>query len=137
MGLRFNVILRGFDSLERRMAHASEEAKHAMAIQAAKDTEPFVPALTKSLANRTQVRGDTILYPGPYAHYLYVGKLFIDPNTRSAFAPYGATKVITGKDLQYNKTVHSRAQDHWFEASKAQNVKKWVRVAGRTVNHEF
>ncbi len=137
MGLKFDITARGFDVLGRRMARASDEAKHAMAIQAAKDTEPYVPALTKSLANRTQVRGDTIIYPGPYAHYLYVGKLFVDPNTRSAFAPYGATKVITGKDLKYGKKVHSKAQDHWFEASKAQNIDKWVRVAGRVIRHEF
>lgn len=137
MWLRFDIMVRGLDRLGLRMAHASNEARHAMAVQAAKDTEPFVPARAKSLANRTQVRGDTIIYPGPYAHYLYVGKLFIDPNTGSSFAPYGATKVITGKDLQYSKKVHSRARDHWFEASKAQNVKKWVRVAGRVVNHEF
>ena len=83
MGLRFDITIRGFDLLGQRMAHASNEAKHAMAIQAAKDTEQYVPALTKSLANRTRVEGDTIIYPGPYAHYLYVGKLFVDPNTGS------------------------------------------------------
>lgn len=137
MGLRFDITVHGFDLLGRRMAHASEEARHAMAIQAAKDTEPYVPARTKSLANRTQVRGDTIIYPGPYAHYLYVGKLFVDPNTRSIFAPYGATKVITGKDLEFSKTVHNKAQSHWFEVSKAQNIRKWVCVAGRVIRHEF
>lgn len=137
MGIRFDIRVRGIDRLGLRMAHASEKAKHAVAIQAAKDTEPFVPALTKSLANSTRVEGDTILYPGPYAHYLYIGKLFIDPNTGSAFAPLGASKKITGQDLKYNKSVHSKAQDHWFEASKAQNVEKWIRVAGRAVQHEF
>lgn len=137
MGLRFDITVHGVDRLGRRMAHASEEAKHAVAIQAARDTEPFVPALTKSLADRTRVEGDTIIYPGPYAHYLYIGKLFVDPNTGSPFAPYGAVKVITGTGLKYSKAVHSKAQDHWFEASKAQNVEKWIRVAGREIRHEF
>lgn len=136
-GLRFDIQIRGIDRLGLRMAHASEEAKHAIAIQAARDTEPFVPALTKSLANRTRVEGDTIIYPGPYARFLYHGKVMIDPNTGSTFAPYGATKVVTGRDLEYNKTVHSKAQDHWFEASKAQNIQKWIRVSGRTIQHEF
>lgn len=137
MGLRFDVTVRGIDRLGRLMARASEEAKHAVVVQAAKDTEPFVPARTKSLANRTRVEGDTIIYPGPYAHYLYIGKLFVDPNTGSAFAPRGASKVITGTNLKYNRTVHSKAQDHWFEASKAQNIEKWIRVAGRAIQHEF
>lgn len=136
-GFRFDITIRGLDRLSRRMERASEEARHAAAVQAAKDTEPFVPARTKSLANRTRVEEDTIIYPGPYAHYLYIGKLFVDPNTGSAFAPLGASKVITGTKLQYNKTVHRQAQDHWFEASKAQNIEKWVRVAGRAVQHEF
>lgn len=136
-GLVFDITVRGFDRLGRMMARASEEAKHAVAIQAAKDTEPFVPALTKSLANRTRVEGDTIIYPGPYARFLYNGKVMIDPNTGSTFAPYGATKVVTGRDLKYNKAVHSKAQDHWFEASKAQNIEKWIRVAGRAIQHEF
>lgn len=137
MKLRFDITIRGMDLLGRRMAHASKEAKHAMAVQAAKDTEPFVPARTKSLANRTKVIDDTIIYPGPYAHYLYIGKLFVDPNTGSAWAPSGATKVITGTNLQYSKSVHKKAQDHWFEASKAQNIEKWIRVAGRDIQHEF
>ncbi len=137
MGLRFGVEILGLNRLGRRMARASAEARHAVVVQAAKDTEPFVPARTKSLANRTQVLGDTILYPGPYARYLYHGKLMVDPRTGSAFAPLGATKAVTGIRLHYSKRVHSKAQDHWFEASKAQNKEKWIRVAGRAVRHEF
>lgn len=137
MGLTLRIRVNGIDRLGRRMAHASERATHAMAIQMAKDTEPYVPAMTKSLSNRTRVEGNTIIYPGPYAHYLYKGKLFVDPRTRSAWAPYGATKVITGKDLNISQAVHSKAQSHWFEASKAQNKEKWVRVAGRVIQHEF
>lgn len=145
MGLIFDVTVRGVDRLGMRMAHASREARHAVAVQAAKDTEPYVPARAKNLANRsgprltdaTKVEDDTIIYPGPYAHYLYIGKLFIDPDTGSSWAPAGAHKVITGTDLDIKKSVHSKAQDHWFEASKAQNVEKWIRVAGRAMQHEF
>lgn len=135
--VRFTIRTSNFDKIAEKMARASPQATHAMAIQMAKDTEPFVPARTKSLANRTRVDDDTIIYPGPYAHFLYKGKLFIDPNTGSPFARYGATKVITGRDLQYSKAVHSQAQSHWYEASKALNRKKWVRVAGRVVSRYF
>lgn len=135
--LKFDIRIRGINQLRSRMANASEQAKHAMAVQMAKDTEPYVPARTKSLANRTQVDGDTIIYPGPYARFLYNGKLMIDPKTGSSYAQKGATKVVTGTDLNISTAVHSKAQSHWFEASKAENVKKWVRVAGRVTQREF
>lgn len=119
------------------MRLAGSGAEHAIALQIAKDTEPYVPARTKSLANRTIVTGDTVVYPGPYARFLYNGKLMIDPKTGSAWAPKGASKEVTGKDLNISQKVHSKAQSHWFEASKAQNLPKWRRVAGRVIKRDF
>lgn len=140
-GVKFTVdtkrFARDLKRVDQRMRFAGEGAEHALAFQMAKDTEPYVPALTKSLANRTIVRDDTITYPGPYARFLYNGKLMIDPNTGSAWAPKGATKVVTGKDLNISTAVHGKAQSHWFEASKAQNLPKWRNVAGRAMQREF
>lgn len=140
-GVRFTVdtkkFARDLKRVDQRMRFAGKGAEHALAIQMAKDTEPFVPALTKSLVNRTIVQDDTIIYPGPYARFLYNGKLMIDPNTGSPWAPKGATKVVTGKDLNISTAVHSKAQAHWFEASKAQNLPKWRNVAGRAMQREF
>lgn len=115
------------------LRNASNKAQHAVAIQAQKDTSPYVPALTGSLDQRTRVDENQIIYPGPYARYLYYGKLMIDPATGSSYAPKGATKVLTDKNLVFNKAMHSQAQDHWFEASKAENMDKWLRVAGKAV----
>ena len=115
------------------LRNASNKAQHAVAIQAQKDTSPYVPALTRSLDRRTRVDENQIIYPGPYARYLYYGKLMVDPATGSSYAPKGATKVLTDKNLVFNKAMHSQAQDHWFEASKAENMDKWMRVAGKAV----
>ena len=115
------------------LRNASDKAQHAVAIQAQKDTSPYVPALTGSLDQRTRVEENQIIYPGPYARYLYYGKLMVDPATGSSYAPKGATKVLTDKNLVFNKAMHSQAQDHWFEASKAENMGKWLRVAGKAV----
>lgn len=136
------------ERVDKRMRFAGRGTKHILAVQMAKDTEPYVPALTKSMANRVhpdhprltdsvQVNDDTIIYPGPYARFLYYGKLMIDPKTGSSWATKGATKVVTGKDLNISQTVHGKAQSHWFEASKAQNLEKWKRVAGRAMRFEF
>lgn len=79
------------------------------------------------------VNENQIIYPGPYARYLYYGKLMVDPATGSSYAQKGATKVLADKNLVFNKAMHSKAQDHWFEASKAENMNKWLRVAGKAV----
>lgn len=133
----FTMKTEGFSDIARRMAGIAPRAEHIVAIQMAKDTEQYVPARTKSLSNRTRVSGDTIIYPGPYARFLYYGKLMIDPKTGSPFATKGATKVVTGKDLNISQAVHGKAQSHWFEASKAQNLDKWKRVAAKAVKNEF
>lgn len=115
------------------LRNASDRAQTAVAIQAQKDTSPYVPALTGSLDQRTRVDENQIIYPGPYARYLYYGKLMVDPETGSSYAQKGATKVLTDKDLVFNKAMHSQAQSHWFEASKAENFEKWIRIADKAV----
>lgn len=138
-GVKFTVKTKGFKKLERRIRRTGKGAGHLLALQMVKDTEPYVPARTKSLANRTIVTGDTIVYPGPYARFLYYGKLMVDPDTGRPWAPKGATKVLDpgGRDLNISTAVHSKAQAHWFEASKAQNLPKWKRVAEKVVKREF
>ena len=107
---------------------SNDRAEHAVAVQMEKDTRPFVPALTGSLMNRTRVDGNTVIYPGPYARFLYYGKVMVDPDTGSPFAQKGAVKVVTDRNLVFNRSVNPQAQAHWFESSKAQNLEKWLRV---------
>lgn len=135
--LTFRVQSDGMAPLKAALARGAEKAEQAVAIQAAADTRPFVPAKTLSLANRTIVRGKLIIYPGPYARYLYHGKLMVSPTTGSSYAKKGETKELTDVDLKFDKTVHKLAQAHWFEASRGKNIGKWLRVAGRAVNDEL
>lgn len=135
--LKFNVHTSGLDSLREKVSSASDKAAHIVAMQVRKDTLPYVPALTGSLDKRTRVDGGEIIYPGPYARYLYFGKLMVDPATGSSYAQKGSTKVLTDKNLVFNKAMHGQAQSHWFEASKAENLEKWVRVADKAVKHDL
>ena len=133
--LKFKVDVQGWDGVKEKVASLATQAEHAVANQVMKDTIPFVPAKNLMLAGpKTRVIGNTILYEGPYARYLYFGKLMVDPDTGSAWASKGKTKVLTDKNLVFNTTVHSQAQSHWFEASKAQNLDKWLRVAQNAVD---
>lgn len=135
--LKFSVHTSGLSVIPERLKAASEKAEHTVAIQVQKDTSPNVPFLTGSLDQRTRVDGSEVIYPGPYARYLYHGKVMVDPETGSAYAPKGGTKVVTDKDLVFNKAMHSQAQAYWFEASKAENMDKWLRVADKAVKRDI
>ena len=131
--LKISVDTSGIDAIKDRLWRGADDAERILAQQIAKDTSPFVPALTGSLDERTIVTGSNVVYPGPYARFLYYGKVMVDPNTGSTFAPKGGSKVTTDRNLVFNKSVHPQAQDHWFEASKAQNLDKWKEVARKAV----
>lgn len=133
MSLKFTVDVTGMDEVKRQLARACSRAENVLAQQVMKDTRLFVPALTASLAQRTRAVGNEVIYPGPYARFLYYGKVMVDPATGSTYAPKGGHKVVTDRNLVFNTTMHPQAQAHWFEASKAQNIEKWVRVADKAV----
>lgn len=135
--LKFSVHTSGLSVIPERLKAASEKAEHTVAIQVQKDTSPYVPFLTGSLDQRTRVDGSEVIYPGPYARYLYHGKVMVDPETGSAYAQKGGTKVVTDKNLVFNKAMHSQAQAYWFEASKAENMDKWLRVADKAVKRDI
>lgn len=135
MGLSFTVDTSGMTAIKETIETASERAEHILAIQVEKDTIPFVPMREGDLTRRTRVIGSDIIYPGPTSKYLYFGKLMVDPNTGSSFAPKGGTKVLTDRNLVFMRDHHQQAQSHWFEASKAQNLDKWLRIAGKLVKN--
>lgn len=135
--LKFSVHTEGLEAIKDKLAEGCTKAEHIVALQVRKDTSPYAPALTGDLDRRTRVDGSKVIYPGPQSRYLYYGKLMVDPETGSSYAPKGGTKVLKDKDLVFSKAVHGQAQSHWFEASKAENLEKWVRVSDKAVKHDL
>lgn len=128
------------------IARAASTAEKILAVQIMKDTEKFVPALTGNLSQRTHVEGSAIVYPGPYAKYLFYGKKMVNAKTGKGPMvipgvgprwPKGATLVATNEDLSFGKGMHPLATSHWIEASKAANMETWERVAGRLIENEL
>lgn len=130
------------------IADRSNKAEHIVALQARSDTSPYVPFLTGSLDQRTRVVGNTIIYLGPYARYLYYGVKMVDAATGKGPMHYtdkdgnevirfrkGATLKPTDRPLEYTTDFHPLAGPKWWERSKAQNFDKWLRVAEKAVNH--
>ncbi len=124
--LKFTVYTDISDVLRRKIDEAALQAELATVNQIEKDTRPFVPMLTGSLVNRTTtIDQEFIIYPGPYARYLYYGKVMK--------GPLHGPKYATDKNLVYTKQHNPKAQDRWFEKSKAQNLDAWLKTAKRTV----
>ena len=117
--IEFDVRTDGIEKIAYRLHEKASKAEVWLANEVLKDTRKYVPALTESLSNRAHVEGAIVVYPGPYARYLYYGKVMKGPRH--------GPKYSTNKDLVYTTTVHPEAQSYWFEASKAQNMKKWER----------
>lgn len=150
--LKFTIRDNFTEAMAKKLAATSTKAEQAVAVQVQKDTEPFVPAsgAPAGLSERTQVLGNQVVYPGPYARYLYYGKVMVDSVTGKGPMRFfdkkgneqikfrkGATLKPTDRDLKIDQSVHGQAQAHWFEASKSQNLDKWERVVAKAVENDL
>jgi len=79
------------------------------------------------MSRSMQGSGQVIAGAPPYGRFLYEEKVMVDPVTGSPWARAGAKKVVTDRDLVFDKTAHPRATDHWFDAAKEQYVKSWAK----------
>ena len=131
--LSFRVETNLTEAIAEALANKTSKAEHDVALRVRKDTSPYVPFREGVLDRETRVVGNTIIYPGPYARFLYYGKVMVDPETGSAWAPKDGKKVVTNRNLVFTTDLHPDAQAFWFEASKAQNLDKWVQVAQKAV----
>ena len=79
---------------------------------------PYTPFLSgileKAATLGTKIGSGEIRQITPYAKYLYYGKLMVSSITGSAWARHGEKKVLTDKDLNYNKSAHPLAGKMWF-----------------------
>lgn len=94
--------------------------------------------LAKSAYGATQIGSGKVVYPGPYAHYMYYGEVY-GPNipvfeddsgipTRFFSRP-GQKKHPTGRAIQYKTDVNPLAGSFWFERMKADRMKDILQEA--------
>ena len=88
-------------------------------------------SLGKSAYGATVIGSGMVVYPGPYAHYMYYGEVY-GPNipvfeddsgvpTRW-FSPPRRKKSPTGRNLTYATDVNPLAGSFWFERMKADHL---------------
>lgn len=120
-----------------------KEAQKKLNMQIVADCEPYVPfrqgALRSSVRFPQGIDGGEIQYNTPYAHYLYVGKVY-GPNIPIKDAQGNIIgwrsppkKSPTGRDLQYHTPGTT---DHWFDRAKRECLPDWVRLVKRTAGEK-
>lgn len=107
---------------------------------------PYCPWETGAMAllafSATQIGSGEVVYPGPYAHYMYYGEVYgpnipiFDDNTGDPtgfFSPPGIEKTPTGRELQYSKDVNPLAGPFWCERMKADHMDDIMRVVQKVI----
>ena len=94
---------------KKRLEGNFEKAQQWLDNEVIKDTDKYVPMkqgiLKSSVIRSTVIGSGEVIYSTPYARRLYYGVSF-----------------------NFDKRKHPQAQAYWFEASKAVNKNKWIRV---------
>jgi hypothetical protein len=139
--MKFRVKVGKYNYLPAAMGRAATAAEILMALQIAKDTEPYVPALTGAFSRNARVLRNLIIYQGDQAEFLWEG---VKMKPVSGGGPFyiedvgwryrkGTKLMPTTEPLKYTKDMHPKAGDHWIDRSEAENGKKWAEIAGRMI----
>ena len=92
----------------------------------------FVPGGTKGLLNQNvDIDTDKIIYKSPYAHYQYIGKLYIDPKYKKGafysedygyWSRPGVSKISTPTPLNYHTSGTGSFWDKKMWSSQGDKV---------------
>jgi len=116
-----------------RIEKQFQEAQRKLDLRVMQDMIPYMPMNTGTFVNVTRGMSTAIAGSGkviagapPTGHFLYKGKVAVDPATGTPWAKKGAKKVVTGRSLVFSKSAHPNAGAEWFEVAKKRHGKEWV-----------
>lgn len=117
--------------------HAScTKAEHAVAVQAERDSRPFVPS--KRIAASGRVTGNVITWDGPNARMFYFGNVYVDPKRKIAGFPLanGEWRSFSGTKVRSSRKFNFKTGgEQWFARAKKANIQKWVKLALGVIEH--
>ena len=116
-----------------RIDNNIRNAQKALNMQVVSDCDEYIPmqqgALRGSVNYPDGIYGGEIAWNTPYAHYQYMGELYLTEDGRS-FAFRGERKYPTGLPLQQH---HPGTADHWFDRAKQAHCEQWIDLVKREV----
>ena len=113
---------------------------------------PYMPMLTWSFIKQSQAHSEPVMangelvYPGPFAHYLWEGVLYIDPQHGiGAFfsedfgfwSTPGVAKLKTSTPLEFNREANPNAGPRWTERAASDLLNKWIAEMERHIAEGF
>ena len=91
---------------------------------------PYIPYKTGTTAETVQISGEPMCgiidFLSPQSHFLWEGKLMVDPNTGSSWAKKDVKKVYTNIPLDFSNQNHPKATDHWNEVANETQLPKLI-----------
>lgn len=88
---------------------------------------PYIPMQSGILQGNVSIEENGIYFHSPYAHYQYVGILYVDPiydigaffdpATGRFWSRRGVQKKPSGRPLNYNKEQHPLATANWGQVA--------------------
>lgn len=116
-----------------RIDNNIRNAQKSLNMQVVADCDEYIPmqqgALRGSVNYPDGIYGGEIAWNTPYAHYQYMGELYLTEDGRS-FAYKGEKKYPTGLPLQQH---HPGTADHWFDRAKQAHCEQWIDLVKREV----
>lgn len=92
----------------------------------------YMPKVTGNFENLSYMQSKSLfemgelVYPGPMGRFLWHGLVYIDPDTGSAWARRGVTKIPIGKNLKFNQGQNPLAGARWTERARNDNMEVWL-----------
>ena len=133
MNVKIKLDMSGLDEAIQRAQYALDGAIMQSMI-------PFMPKVNGNFIQRTvaksaAVQGTGIVYAGVghEGRFLYEGKVMVDPETGSTYARQGAKKIVTERELNYNKLANPDVQKEWFLTAKRKDMKEWEDAMNRAI----
>ena len=114
-----------------RIDNNIRNAQKVLNMQVVADCDEYIPmqqgALRGSVNYPDGIYGGEIAWNTPYAHYQYMGELYLTEDGRS-FAYKGEKKYPTGLPLHQH---HPGTADHWFDRAKQAHCEQWIDLVKR------
>lgn len=122
----------------RALEQRQKAAQQWLGDRVLEDCRACMPHLTGNLQQRshTEDDGKKVIFPGPYAGYLYRGKVMVDAETGKGPRKIptgpgefvlrfrkGAKLVPTDRPLTYS---NPQAGPEWFEVAKRRHIQFWI-----------
>lgn len=129
-----------FSAIKEKINYALNNpyTRRAINNEFARMCNPYVPMKEGVLSQSVRVLDDGLYYPGPYAHYMYIGQIY-GPNFPIIQdgmivgwrSPKGkGSKHPTGRPIHYSTERHPLASKEWDKAMMRDKGEEFANTVG-------